>query len=164
MINKVQNTNILLKFQSGHTISISLSIGDILGSSCKRLIGNDILFIDDKINLDSIEQHIVPYGKADSASLSKLRLPKSNCKGLTQWIDIKFNPFICLALKLTPQKNHPKKSKYTFDFTFCDHVFDVLLKNNFIRIIDHNAFPSIQNLEELTYCKWHNSFDHNTYN
>jgi outer membrane protease len=39
-----------------------------------------------------------------------------------------------------------------------------LLKNNFIRIIDHSALPSIQNLEELTYCKWHNSFDHNTSN
>ena len=45
---------------------------------------------------------------------------------------------------------------------FCDHIFDILLKNNFIRIIDHNALPSIQNLEELTYCKWHNSSDHNT--
>jgi hypothetical protein len=39
-----------------------------------------------------------------------------------------------------------------------------LLKNNFNRIIDHNALPSIQNLEELTYCKWHNSFDQNTSN
>ena len=37
-----------------------------------------------------------------------------------------------------------------------------MLKNNFIRIIDHNALPSIQNLEELTYCKWHNSSDNNT--
>ena len=34
----------------------------------------------------------------------------------------------------------------------------------FIRIIDHNALPSIQNLEELTYSKWHNSSDHNTSN
>ena len=54
MINKVQNTNILLKFQSGHTISISVSIGDILRSSCKRPIENDILFVDDKINSNSI--------------------------------------------------------------------------------------------------------------
>jgi hypothetical protein len=39
-----------------------------------------------------------------------------------------------------------------------------LLKNNFIRIIDHKALLSPQNLDELTYCKWHNSFDHNTSN
>jgi hypothetical protein len=35
MINKVQNTNILLKFQSNHTTSISTSIRDILASSRK---------------------------------------------------------------------------------------------------------------------------------
>ena len=55
-------------------------------------------------------------------------------------------------------------NKYTFDFTFCDNVFDILLQNNFIRIIDHKALPSPQKLEELTYCKWHNSFNHNTSN
>ena len=96
---------------------------------------------------------MMPYGNADSASLSKQKLPKNSCKGVAKWIDVKSDPFVCLALKPTPQKNRLKKSKYTFDFTFCDHVFDVLLKNNFIRIIDHNALPSVKNLEELTYCK-----------
>jgi hypothetical protein len=68
------------------------------------------------------------------------------------------------SFKSTPQKNRLKKSKYTFDFTFCDHVFDILLKNNFIRIIDHNDLPFIENLEELTYYRWHNSSDHDTAN
>jgi hypothetical protein len=104
----------------------------------------------------------VPYGKVDSGSSPKLRLSKSSCKGVAEWIDVKSDPFVCLALKSTPQKNRLKKSKYTFDFTFYDHVFDILHKNNFIRIIDHNALPSIQNLEELTYYKWHNSSYHNT--
>jgi hypothetical protein len=162
MINKVQNTNILLKFQSGHTISISASIRDILGSSCNRPIDNGNLFVNNKINLDSIGQHILPYGKADNSSLSKLRPSKSNCKAVAEWIDNKFDPFVCLALKLTPQKNRLNKLKYSFDFIFCDHDFDILLKNNFVRIIDHNVLSSIQNLEELTYYKWHNLFDHNT--
>ena len=83
---------------------------------------------------------------------------------MAEWIDVKSDPFVCLALKPTPQKNLLKKSKYTFDFTFCDHVFDIFLENNFIRINDHNALLSIQNLEELIYCKWHNSSDHNTSN
>jgi hypothetical protein len=104
----------------------------------------------------------MPYGKTDSASLSILRPSKSKCKAVAEWIDNKSDPFICLALKSTLQKNQLNKLKYSFDFTFCDHVFDILLKNNFIRIIDHNVLPSIQNLEELIYCKWHNSFDHNT--
>jgi hypothetical protein len=164
MINKVENINILLKFQSGHTISISTSIRDILANSGNRPIENSNLFVGDKINSDCIDQHIISYGKADSASLSKLRLLKSSYKGVAEWVDVKFDPFICLALKPTPQKSQLRKSKYTFDFTFCDHVFNILLKNNFIRITDHNILPSFQNLEEFTYCKWHNSFDHNTSN
>jgi hypothetical protein len=87
MINKVQNTNILLKFQSGYIISISASISDILGSSYNRPIENSNLFVDDKINLDSIGQHIVPYGKADGDTSSKLKLPISNYKGVAKWID-----------------------------------------------------------------------------
>jgi hypothetical protein len=86
MINKVQNTNILLKFQSSHTISISTSIKDILASSCKRPIENAILFVDDKTNLYSINQQIMPYGKGDSASLSKQKHHNSSCKGMAEWI------------------------------------------------------------------------------
>jgi hypothetical protein len=164
MINKIKNINILLKFQSGHTISIVASIRDILANSGNRLIENSNLFVGDKINLDSIGQYIVPYGKTDGDTSSKLKLPMSNCKDVAEWIDNKSDLFVCLALKPTPQKNRLKKSKYTFEFPFCDYVFDILLKNNFIRIIDHSALPFIQNLEELTYCKWHNSSDHNTYN
>jgi len=162
MIRKVQDANILLKFQFGHAISISTSIRDIFANGYNRPIENRNLFVHDNVNLDSIGQHIVSYGKPDSGSLSKVKLLKSNCKSVAEWIDVKSDPFVCLALKLTPQKNQLRKPKYTFDFTFCDHVFDILLKNNFIRIIDYNALLSIQNLEELTYCKWHNSSDHNT--
>jgi hypothetical protein len=50
-------------------------------------------------------QHIVPYGKADSRSSWKLKLLRSNCKGVAEWIDVKSDPFVCLALKPTPQKN-----------------------------------------------------------
>jgi hypothetical protein len=139
MINKVEDTNILLKFQSGHTISILASIRDILTNSCNRPIENNNLFVNDKINSYSIGQHILSYGKADNSSLSKLRPSKSSCKAVAEWIDNKSDPFVCLALKLTPQKNRLNKLKYSFDFTFCDHVFDILLKNNFIRIIDHNV-------------------------
>jgi hypothetical protein len=144
MINKVEDINILLKFQSGHTISILASIRDILTNSCNRPIENSNLFVNDKVNSDSIGQHIVPYGKADGDTSSKLKLPISNYKGVAEWIDSKSDTFVCLDLKPTPQKNRLKKLKYTFDFTFYDHVFDILLKNKFIRIIDHNALPSIQ--------------------
>jgi hypothetical protein len=152
MINKVENTNILLKFQSSHTILISSSIKDILTSSCKRPIENSILFVDNKANSDSISQHIVPYGMADGSSSSKLKLPKSNCKDVAEWIDVKFGPFVGLVLKSTSQKNRLKKSKYTFDFKFYDHVFDFLLKNNFIRIIDSFVKSSAMVRQVITEC------------
>ena len=68
------------------------------------------------------------------------------------------------SFKADSTKESAKKLKYTLDFIFYDHVFDILLKNNFIRIIDHITLPSPQNLEKLTHCKWYNSFDHNTFN
>ena len=89
MINKVENTNILLKFQSGHTISISAFVRDILVNSCKRPIEKGILFVEDNIKSDYIGQHIVPYGKADSGSSSKQKLLRSNYKGVSEWIDVK---------------------------------------------------------------------------
>ena len=73
LINKAQGTSILPNSQSGHIISIATSISDILASSFKRLIEEGTLLVDDKINSDSIGQHIVPYGKADSGSSSKLK-------------------------------------------------------------------------------------------
>ena len=84
LINKAQGTSILSNFQSGHIISIATSISDILASSFKRPIEEGTLLVDDNKNSDSIGQHIVPYGKADSGSLSKLKFPKSNCKGVAE--------------------------------------------------------------------------------
>ena len=80
MINKVENINILLKFQSGHTISISASVRDILANSCKRSIEKGILFVEDNIKSYSIGQHIVPYGKADSGSSLKQNFLKAITK------------------------------------------------------------------------------------
>ena len=61
LINKAQGTSILPNSQSGHIILIT-SISDILASSFKRSIEEGTLLVDDKINSDSIGQHIMPYG------------------------------------------------------------------------------------------------------
>jgi hypothetical protein len=55
-----------------------------------------------------------------------------------------------------------EKIKYTFDLTLCDNLFDILLENNFIKLFDHKVSPSALELEDKKYCKWHNSFNHNT--
>ena len=40
----------------------------------------------------------------------------------------------------------------------CDKIFDLLPKNDYIRILDHHVKPSIQG---RMYCKLHDSFKHN---
>ena len=40
----------------------------------------------------------------------------------------------------------------------CDQIFDLLLKNDYIRILDHHVKSSIQGRK---YCKLHDSFKHN---
>ena len=84
LINKAKGTSSLPNFQSGHIISITTSISDILASSFKTPVEEGTLLVDDKINSDSIGQHIVPYGKADSGSSSKPKLPRSNCNGVSE--------------------------------------------------------------------------------
>jgi hypothetical protein len=44
----------------------------------------------------------------------------------------------------------------------CDHIFDALLENNYIKLLGHHVTPSLQDLKERIYCKRHNSFDHCT--
>ena len=93
---------------------------------------------------------------------SKASGMRSAKKGIAEWVDEKSEPFVCLALKPSPQKHLLKKIKYTFDLTLCNNLFDILLENNFIKISDHKVSSSPLELEDQKYCKWHNSFDHNT--
>jgi hypothetical protein len=69
----------------------------------------------------------------------------------------KSEPFICLALKPSPQKHRLEKIKCTFDLALCNELFDILL--NFIKLFDHKVIPSPLELKEKKYCKCHNSFD-----
>ena len=40
----------------------------------------------------------------------------------------------------------------------CDQIFDLLLRNNYIRILNHHVEPSVQG---RMYCKLHDSPKHN---
>jgi hypothetical protein len=93
---------------------------------------------------------------------SKASSMRSAKKGIAEWVDEKFEPFICLALKPSPQKHPLEKIKYNFDLTWCDNLFDIFLENNFIKLFDHKVSPSPPELEDRKCCKWYNSFNHNT--
>jgi hypothetical protein len=93
---------------------------------------------------------------------SKVSGPKDPSKDMAEWIDQKFEPFACIALKSFIPKNRLKKIKYTFDLTLCDDIFEVLLKHTVIKLPSHKVIPSPHDLEGRVYYEWHNSFDHST--
>jgi hypothetical protein len=99
--------------------------------------------------------------EADASTMVNFKT-SDKIKYIAEWIDEKSKPLICLTLKPSPQKNRLKKMKYTFDMTLCDHIFDILLENQYIRITVHQVIPSAKCLEERVYCKRHKSFDHST--
>ena len=113
------------------------------------------LFACDYLNL-KLEN--IPNANAKMISSSKALGKRETSKCIAEWIDEKFKPFVCSALKPSPQKNWLKKAKYTFDLTMCGHILDVFLGNSFIRIIDHQVVLSPHN-QELAHCMWRNSFD-----
>ena len=67
-------------------------------------------------------------------------------------------PFICLTPKSFSQQDRLENKKFTFNSSMCDQIFDLLLKNNYITILDHQVKPSIQG---RMYCKLHHSSKHN---
>ena len=71
--------------------------------------------------------------------------------------DSKSEPFVCLTPKTFSQQDRLENKRYTFDSNMCDQIFDLLLKNNYIRILDHHVKPSIQG---RIYCKLTDSFKH----
>jgi hypothetical protein len=75
-------------------------------------------------------------------------------KGMAEWVDEKSEPFICLALKPSPQKHRLDKIKYTFDLTLCDNLFDIFLENNFIKLFDRKVSPSSLELGDQKYCQF----------
>ena len=89
---------------------------------------------------------------------------RSARKGIAEWIDDKSGPFVCSALKPSPQKYWLEKIKYTFDLTLCDELFDILLEKNFIKFLDHKVLIPSLDAKEQHYCKLHNSFDYSTQN
>ena len=89
---------------------------------------------------------------------------RSTRKGIAEWMDGKSEPFVCSALKPSPQKHRLEKIKYTFDLTLCCELFDILQEKNFIKSLDHKVLMPSLDAKEQDYCKLHNSFDHSTQN
>ena len=78
-------------------------------------------------------------------------------KFIAEWGDTKSEPFVCLTPKPFSQQDRLENKRFAFNSSMFDQLFDLLLKNNYIRILDHHVNPSIQG---RMYCRLH-SFKHN---
>jgi hypothetical protein len=74
---------------------------------------------------------------------SKISAKEHKRKCVAEWVDIKSTPFVCSALKSSPQKNWLRKKRYTFDMSKCDQSFDILLQEDHIRLLDHYDMSSL---------------------
>jgi hypothetical protein len=94
--------------------------------------------------------------KADDSIRTYSNTSKKECENqhIAEWG--KSEPFGCFP-KPFSQQDQLVGQRCTFTLSMCDHIFDVLLKNDYIRILDHNIQPSIK---ERMHCKLHDSFEH----
>jgi hypothetical protein len=69
-------------------------------------------------------------------------------------------PILCSLLK--PNGGWREEMRYTFDLSKCDCLFDLLLRGWVIRLTEGHVIPNADILAKKTYCKWHDSYTHNT--
>ena len=85
------------------------------------------------------------FEKSDANIISYPKTPeiewKTQC--IAEWEDSKSEPFVCLSSKPFNHQDRLENNKYTFNSSMCDQIFDFLLKNNYITILDHHVKPSI---------------------
>ena len=76
---------------------------------------------------------------------------------IAEWGDVKSEPFGCLIPKSFSQHDRLENKRCTIKLKMSDQLFDMLLKIDYIRILDHNIEPSLQG---QMYCKLRDSFEH----
>ncbi|XP_051140068.1 uncharacterized protein LOC127257654 [Andrographis paniculata] len=69
-------------------------------------------------------------------------------------------PYVCPKLKPVPGSEG--KDQPTFDSSKADEIFDILLTDGQIRIPKGQRLATKEEIKGRPYCKWHNSFTHNT--
>jgi hypothetical protein len=64
------------------------------------------------------------------------------------------------SVRSHPHSTQKEKVKFTFNIIKCDKIFDELLKHGNIKF--SHVIPPVEQLKGRVYCKWHDSFLHNT--
>ena len=119
----------------------------------RHVCSNYFRFRNLKPRLNSVE-------KTDASIISYPKTSEIECKTqcIAEWCGAKFEPFVCLIPKPFSHQDRLENKRFTFNSNMCDKIFDLLLRNNYIRILDHHVEPSVQG---RMYCKLHDSSKHN---
>ncbi|XP_043717501.1 uncharacterized protein LOC122665417 [Telopea speciosissima] len=64
--------------------------------------------------------------------------------------------------KPTPARNLDSRARYSYNISKAESIFDHLLKDKQIKLLEGHQIPSAEEIKGKRYCKWHNSFTHNT--
>ena len=121
-------------------------------SRVRHVCSNYFDFRKIKPRLESIED-------AD-ASMTIYSKASENCykdQSIAEWGDVKSEPFGYLTPKPFSQHDRLATKKCTFSLSMCDRIFYILLKTDYIMILDHHVEPPMQG---RIYCKLHDSFEH----
>ena len=75
-------------------------------------------------------------------------------------------PYVCPSLR--PAKGKEKTSSnsiaYDFDITKAYHIFDILVRDKQLKLPKGHKIPSVEEIKNKTYCRYHHKFGHSTNN
>jgi hypothetical protein len=74
--------------------------------------------------------------------------------GLAEWVGNK--------KLMTMPYGKEEATKFGFDVTKADEIFDLLLQEEKIKLSQYHTIPSADELKKIRYCKWHNATSHST--
>ena len=69
-------------------------------------------------------------------------------------------PYLCLSLRLArgKEKTSSNYKTYAFDIKKVDQIFDILLRNKQLKLPKGHKMPSIEEIGNKRYCKYHYKF------
>jgi hypothetical protein len=93
----------------------------------------------------NLKPRLLSCNKANANITTYSKSSEKECeKQVAKWGDVKSEPFGCLFPKPFAQRVWLEIKRCTFNFSMCDHIFDILLKNDYIMILDHHVEPSTE--------------------
>jgi hypothetical protein len=116
------------------------------------------------VSVSKIGGHVFNDVKETDIAIEKSILAISDKPNIcvAEWVDANLVPLVCSALNPVVPNNQQNKIRYTFDISNCDEIFDIFILEKRIRIPHDCVISSSKESGKCAYCKWHDSFSHNT--